>query len=502
MAVASSSAALAFQSPPRAAAAPAGMPELSAEVRGHDRYQLELKHDYSLTLGRSASYEITTYIFIPQSLGISESTYPADEFYRRTHNYVRLSAAPRPLCHLVTVGSSGLRAIETAIKSSDVSPELITGRLKLLCNVFRKALALEMRRYDVTSSTESVILIRELLGNLDEFLDRYRSLGSAVAARSGEAAKAHRLVAERISLLAENALLETYALATRRRLDASTQEALRGAIERESSYRAKLNPILVLSPKGSNEAYLSRDSFLKKYAESALYLAAKRKTDGIALEHAVYAVAAGVAMIFATGIAFYFQSVFGAFSLPLFAALVIGYMLKDRIKEIGRFNLGKLLRRRISDHRTAIRTTDDGRELGLIREAVRFVGPDEIPDSVTQARREPAATQGGMTLRYTKRVELGGEVFESAFGAESDIQGVTEILRYDMRPYLYRMDDPKETRLFLEGDRVRRVRCRKAYEVELVTVFRRIDQVGPEQIASAMVTLDRKGIRRVSAPQP
>ena len=37
-------------------------------------------------------------------------------------------------------------------------------------------------------------------------------------------------------------------------------------------------------------------------------------------------------MIFATGIAFAFQQKYGNFTIPLFVALVISYMLKDRIK--------------------------------------------------------------------------------------------------------------------------------------------------------------------------
>ena len=55
----------------------------------HDRYQVELKVEYQLLPSRPTRYTITTYFFIPQTLGINEITYPPGEFYRRTQNYIR-----------------------------------------------------------------------------------------------------------------------------------------------------------------------------------------------------------------------------------------------------------------------------------------------------------------------------------------------------------------------------------------------------------------------------
>ena len=55
---------------------------------------------------------------------------------------------------------------------------------------------------------------------------------------------------------------------------------------------------------------------------------------GRLVEQTIYAIAAGLAMLFATGVAFISQRRYGNLTLPFFVALVISYMFKDRIKEI------------------------------------------------------------------------------------------------------------------------------------------------------------------------
>ena len=87
----------------------------------------------------------------------------------------------------------------------------------------------------------------------------------------------------------------------------------------------------------NNQEIIYKQGVLKKYIESDLYLKSDQKRDGFFVEQIYYSIAAGVSMIFATAIAFSFQQKFGNFTMPLFAALVVSYMLKDRIKDLMRF---------------------------------------------------------------------------------------------------------------------------------------------------------------------
>ena len=56
----------------------------------HDRYQVELKLDYQLDQRKETRYRISTYVFIPRSLGITEESYPKNELYRAIKNNIRI----------------------------------------------------------------------------------------------------------------------------------------------------------------------------------------------------------------------------------------------------------------------------------------------------------------------------------------------------------------------------------------------------------------------------
>ncbi|MGS0825670.1 hypothetical protein ACVBIO_07660 [Shewanella sp. 0m-8] len=62
----------------------------------------------------------------------------------------------------------------------------------------------------------------------------------------------------------------------------------------------------------------------------------KKLQDGAVAEQLIFGLAAALAMAFATGIAFATQKAFGNFSTPFFISLVLSYIFKDRIKELGR----------------------------------------------------------------------------------------------------------------------------------------------------------------------
>ena len=94
------------------------------------------------------------------------------------------------------------------------------------------------------------------------------------------------------------------------------------------------------------------------------------------------AMAAGLSMVFATLVAFYTQSRFGDLTFPFFIALVVAYMLKDRIKELGRYLFSAHLQTRLYDRRIDIRTQDGKQKLGVLREKMSFVNEADVPKPV------------------------------------------------------------------------------------------------------------------------
>jgi hypothetical protein len=465
-------------------------------VREHDRYQVEIKQHYPLAAGGRLSYEVSTYIFIPFALGIDETSYPIDEFYRCTQQYTRLSLKARSLRELTRGANSTFKVIERALKGNNTSDASAIRSLKLLCVVFQKALSLQLPSRG-ESKKSNVIAINELLTETERILDRHRALRSVLADRSEELEAAYQFTAERMSILAGDALLKCYDFVLRRFPEHALIDGLSEAIERENTHRQALNPQFVLSPTGANKEFLSRDSFLKKYVSSVLYLDSERGTEGATLEHVIYALAAGIAMIFATAATFYSQQVFGAYTLPVFCALVFSYMFKDRIKEIGRAHLGRYLRDRLSDRRTEIRAADRGSALGFIRETVRHLPTGKVPPEIKASRHSDPAGLAESVLRYTKQVVLSAQGLEELEDSGAEIAGVTDILRYDVRPYLHRMDDPIETRLCWADNRLQQVRCQKNYIVELVSAQRHSGAGAVSEFQSTTLVLNRKGIKRV-----
>ena len=129
------------------------------------------------------------------------------------------------------------------------------------------------------------------------------------------------------------------------------------------------------------------------------------------------AVAAGISMIFATMVAFYFQRVYGTFTFPAFVALIVAYMFKDRIKEAVRVLFAGKLHATLFDRRITVRTLDGKYRLATLREKITYMQESEIPQEVRAARqKDPFADldndrQGETVICHTKYILLNADLF-------------------------------------------------------------------------------------------
>ena len=122
-------------------------------------------------------------------------------------------------------------------------------------------------------------------------------------------------------------------------------------IDAETVHRESCQQPSIPKEGSDNEEYLYRESVLKKIMASILFLRTSVKREGVFLEQMLFGLAAGLAMAFATFIAFYSRTVVAIkdFSLGFFVVLVVAYMFKDRIKDISRSYLSSKLRERLCD---------------------------------------------------------------------------------------------------------------------------------------------------------
>ena len=495
----------------------------------HDRYQLELKLGYPLAPGKQTRYLIDTYLFLPASLGINSSSYTSRDFYRDIQTYIRmktpsflveqiLAAPDSPLrrCEML-LGAEGGEHPAPGLKQAD--EQLLRDSFRVLRAVlkssFRRALA--PLQHPPTSGDDIGARLGARLATLieqaDELERRYRDLGPQLirAGASADLLRSYHLADESISVLIEELLLQLhelvkidYAQRLPKPAHMQWQRQLRQRAQAEIDYRRVRGYPSVLGPQNSEEL-LQRLSVLKKYTSSVLWLSTSTRREGGTLEQVLFASAAGVSMVFATLVAFYAQSIYGQLSIPVFLVLVIAYMFKDRIKELGRAFSTHILSRRLYDYRTSIQTQDGERDLGYVREKMIHVRPQgrerTVPPAVMAARQndphyEPELFgRPEVVVHYAKQVTLRKDAFRYLAEDGLLISAINDITRLDIRSFLRKMDNPYEDRLVLRDDKVERVRCLRTYPLNLISVFGAED--GATTCERTLVVLNRKGIVRI-----
>jgi hypothetical protein len=488
----------------------------------HDRYQIELKLDYELGKGKKTHYRISTYLFFPKSLGITEESYPKDEFYRDVKNYIRIKTPILSLRDLVESDTSPLSIVQNIVDEAnwyqnEETNEHLIRAFKLFGAMFKSTLREYLNLVDKrvqSASTKTKIhalaenLIEEFITQSQQISTRYRlfyaELNQPIVKEN--VFLAYTLVDEYISLLIEESATELFQIVSqhfKKSQKSQSLDDLNNIVEMERKHRKTHGYDSILQEGDANEVYAFRASVLKKYVSSILHLSTDAQREGKGMEQLLMAIAAGVSMIFATIVAFYFQSVYGNFTFPVFVALVIGYMFKDRIKEVGRALLANRLYAFLYDRRINIKTLDGKYKLATLREKITFIQENDLPQSVRKARhKDPFADldnegMGETIICHTKDIVLDGDLFPKAFRGLPKVSGLNDIIRYNIQPYLQKMADPVEEHPLLEDSQIKMVHTHKVYHVNIVSRYKSISPQVEILYKRMRLVLTRQGIKRI-----
>lgn len=495
---------------------------IQQSVIPHDRYQLELKLDYELGTGKKTHYRISTYIFIPRSLGITEESYQKAEFYRDVKNYIRIKTPEMRLRDLLDSNNAPLKAVQEIINQPNWYAEKdandrIIHVLRFFGAMFKSSLREHLTLVDKRiSSSAPNTKINNLIDNLiEEFVVQSKNISTHYRAFytnlnlpsvREDVFSAYLIVDEYISLLIEESATELFEVVSRHYegMERSRYlDTLNTIVKFETAHRISHGYGSILKSDDENETYAFRASILKKYVGGVLHLSTNSHREGRGIEQALMALAAGISMIFATVVAFYFQSIYGNFTLPVFVALVVGYMFKDRIKEAGRALLTGTLHARLYDRRINIKTLDGKYKLAVLREKITFMKEGELPQGVRSARqKDPFADldndrEGETIICHTKDIVLQADLFRKAFGGLPKISGLNDIIRYDIHPYLRKMDDPVEKQLFLDNGQLKSIGTHKVYHVNFVSRYTSIRPQYEKLYERMRLVLNRDGIKRI-----
>lgn len=456
---------------------------IDIKVKVHDRFSIEFKVGFVVRRKLKVNdFAINTWIFVPNSLDINPMTYNKQQFYRDVKSNIRL-ITPKFLLREIAGGNAvPLHNLERAMTAMASEPtrtnvQEYEYQIKMFSAIFKSSQRDEIAHIiNNTLSADLDYLIRSYVENAGAVTARYRELRRIinVPTVTQEVMNYYIFGDEFQSNIVEQ---NTYRLlegieAMHRNADAELIGMLKELIRNENRYKRGMGYLVVEKDNPTNNRDLVfRHGVLKKYIESDLFLYSRKKKDGMIIEQFLYSVAAGIAMVFATVIAFWGQRTYGAVTPALFFALVISYMGKDRIKEVLRYYFSHSLSHRYFDNKTKISIKDA--EIGWVKESVDFMTDAKAPKDVMNIRSRSALlaaenrTMDEKILLYRKLVRIDREVMDA--NSEYPMSGINDIMRLHFTRFVQKTDNPEVPLHTLDADgNVEVINSEKAYYINII----------------------------------
>lgn len=480
---------------------------LEEAIKLQGRTQVDVTQRITLPQQGGLSYTVDTYFFLPAELLINAHTYSGADFAKRLKTRIRLSCPQLPLEALTAPSGPlddllwSLAAAEEDARSAARSGEPESDERRL---AFEAALKRYALLYERASKRAGKALAEETsAGRLDAAqLERIFALAKKARDAFRELEPRMKAIEARLGSRACEACDEFLSVSTANamaKLAEALPKTLLAPLDRfwleEKLYRESRYPGTIAASPADRERVLFRWRAVRKFVNRLLFLDIHYKEGSPLLLHSLYGVAAAVSMIFATIVAFVWQSRYGSLSLNLFFAMVLAYIFKDRIKEVMRARLQHLFRRWIPDRRLEI-THSGGFSMGECEESFDFMKPQELPREVAKMRADAREApfnflnrdRSEEILRYRKRVHLhpNPEVF-----ARSSHR-IVDITRFNIADFLGSIDSLYSELPDLDLDEPEPGRIAKTYHIYMARTTR-IGERASTDLTRLLVTAD--GIR-------
>ncbi len=471
----------------------------------HDKHQFEVKLGYPLkNEHKETSYHLSLYLFTPYTLGIKPPNYTKEDFYRDLHAYVRFKTPQYSLSQIYLGEESFFSKLGNKIAKLVHNQNARTLKdyeyhIKLFGCILKSSLRDEAEFIkDQASESEREFLLQEYYRNVSSILSLYRGFIKKIN---------NPYLSPKIRLIYAfgdeyaSQVVEFHTLKLLKWMEENKVRYHHAAIvellTQEREYRQKKG-YAVYDAESDNEQAMLRKNMLKKYISSILFLDTRKKKTRF-LEQLVLSIAAGLAMIFATAIAFYYQSKYGTFTMGFFTVLVVSYMLKDRIKELAKQYLTHETRKFSHDHSTEI-YTHSKEKIGFSKESVNFVKSYHLPASVLRLRKYKCLNEVENYLPeervvvYHKQLKISSKHLKRAI-FPLYAEGINDILRINIFNFLKRMDNPDQSLLVLNKGKVSAVHGERVYNLNLVV--RHGDHVNNLKDHLFRIILSKRGIKRI-----
>ena len=479
---------------------------ISIQAKKHDNFSVEFKFGFNCTDdGARDDFSVNAWTFVPNSLDINPENYGKKQFYRDIKSNVRLITPVYLLRDIAQDDSLPLVSLKNALESIVNNPtreqmDAYEYHLKMFAAIFKSAFRDQTAHLTAVRSLDSAnYLVEDFVGStrlvLKKFRDLYRIID--VPTVSDKTRTYFHLCDEFMSHVVE---LRTIRII--RQIDSSINSKAYAAIREdflklimdERKYKLSMGYGVVNDKPEHDRELVLHHGMLKKFIESDLYIRLDKKKDGVAVEQIYYSIAAGVAMIFATAVAWHTQVKYGNITWPLFVVLVVSYMLKDRIKDLLRYYFAHRLGDKYYDKKASV--TIGKHRVGEIREGFDFISESKIPTKVKDMRERSSSVEDESrifeekVLLYRKKVSIDDVAL--AANADYPMRGINEIMRLHLNRFTHKMDNPEvPIDTVDESGTLRRLKVQKIYYVNIIF---QLQHDGATEYHHFRISMSRDGV--------
>ena len=432
-------------------------------TRIHDKFSLEFKIWHMQENNRKADsrrickYRLESWIFVPATLDINALTYSREHFYSDITNYYRAITPVYTLEEMAYGDKCTVSETKVSFNPNAGSPfgylsnavyNLINYpteenlseyeyQIKMFCAIFKCALR---ERYNALKANGGAADFEGFRNDLFVILKNYALLCDCLKNNVKAALYNYCSFGEEFIInLSESYSYKIYEVSN------SSKSVAEWLLELGRYKESRGYGVLKEGDDKKNANLLHRWGVLKKYVESDLFLSADKRKSGVLKEQVYYSIAAGLSMIFATAVAFTFQQKYGNFTMPLFVALVVSYMLKDRIKELVRSAFSSNRKIKYFDNKTLLGVKDT--IIGYSREGFDIIPQSKVPQEIMEIRNRSFIVDAENRINnesilfYRNLIRLDQKKLEET--SEYKIEGINEILMLNLSSFVKKMDNPQ-----------------------------------------------------------
>lgn len=482
------------------------------ELKNHGSRQIEIKSHFPLGSGKSKKYALDIWFFVPSTLGMNQRDYGIERFFADLKSLTRFSASHVPLSSIIDPDCdlSPLvrirREFEHTTMPGHVRSNTILYELRSLASIYSsESINTEAMLSTAVADGKLKLIkdrIKSSLKDIRTFLEQWQKLYHLFLTPNlpGNLKEAYGWADESIAITTEKFLYNLHENIGGDEEAESLLKKIRGMNLNLGEHRDTMGHKMLdrdSSPREIEER-IYRESILKKWTQSVLYLTHQESSTQNNMNQILSGVAAAVAMTFAVITTIMAERYFPGRSLPWALALIAAYIFKDRIKETLRTILIHTIPSFVSDQRIRLTDQISKQVIGKVDSRIRFRKAGAAPAHIAaEAYRDDIPFRHVLPEDDLIHLRRGFTIRPGILRQHhSRLENLTDIVRLNLQSILQNMDDPgKDVPVFIDG-KPSALHGHRTYPINLVLCLSGRKSHQNHQFRCRLI-LDRKGIRRI-----